>query len=181
MHNQPPGEGGISPHFKSLQGHSEPWRLCNRIWWRLEVLIWVGGCDHLCRKVDGILVPYTAFTLIELHCKIIYTVDSRGFLGVVVCSEFLAHSPSQCQTSPQCINYNGLHSFNSRECPKLIMVREIQKIWATERVSLPEACYKHQTQHPIGFSHSFPEIVKPSNAIQLGRQIWYQNIVCIAR
>ena len=55
----------------------------------------------------------------------------------VPCGE-KAHSPP-CQFSPHCINCDGPHGSNSRDCPKFQMEWEIQKIRATDKVSFLEA------------------------------------------
>ena len=54
----------------------------------------------------------------------------------VSCGQKAYSSP--CQSSPHCVNCNGPHGSNSRNCPKFQIEWEIQKIRATDMVSFLE-------------------------------------------
>ena len=86
----------------------------------------------------------------------------------VSCGE-KAHSPP-CQSSPHCINCDGPHGLNSRDCPKFQMEREIQKIRATDKVSFPEVRHHYQAQHPVSFSRNFVSVLKSFNTTSSSSQ-----------
>ena len=73
------------------------------------------------------------------------------------------HSPP-CQSSPHCINCDGPHGSNSRDCPKFQMEREVQKIRATYKMSFPEAQRRYQAHHPVYFSRNFVSVLKSSKS-----------------
>ena len=66
-----------------------------------------------------------------------------------------AYSPP-CQSSPHCINCDGPHGSNSRDCPKFQMERKVQKIRATDKLSFSEPRHRYQ----VDFSRSFVSVFK---------------------
>ena len=145
---------------------------------------------RICQKVDGKFVPSTTlyFTfnkpslLDRIRCGF-FNVRVRQYVPnplrcfkcqrfghtqeqcmsqaiSVSCSE-KAHSPP-CQSSPHCINCDGPHVSNSRDCPKFQMEREIQKIRCNfQRLGIITRPSTWLIFHEVLFQSSSPPIVPP--------------------
>ena len=76
-----------------------------------------------------------------------------------------AHSPP-CQSSPHCVNCNGPHGSDSRDCTKFHMEREIQRLGPQISCHSPRLGFvtKHSTRsifHGVLFQFSNPPIIPP--------------------
>ena len=144
---------------------------------------------RICRKVDGIFVPST--NLILMFDKPSLPVRMQQYVPNPLCSfkfrrfghtqehcisqaicvscDQKAHSPP-CHSSLCCVNCDGPHGSNSRDCPKLQMEKEIQNIRATDNVSFPDTRCCYQAQHSVDSSHSVVSFIKSSNIISSSSQ-----------
>ena len=74
-----------------------------------------------------------------------------------------SHAPP-CQSSPHCVNCNGPHGSNSRDCPKF------QKIRPQIRCHSRRLGRRYQAQYPVDFSRSSVSVLKSSNSISSASQ-----------
>ena len=70
------------------------------------------------------------------------------------------HEDSQCTSTPSCVNCKGTHPANSKDCPKWITEKEIQKIIATKNISYPEARKIFETSQFATSGKSFAAVAK---------------------
>jgi hypothetical protein len=71
-----------------------------------------------------------------------------------------SHGTLPCQSEKKCVNCKGNHSSSSIDCPKWKEEEAIQKLRASENISIFEARKKYYTMLPPAFKRSFAETVK---------------------
>ncbi len=75
------------------------------------------------------------------------------------------HDSTTCQKDPCCVNCKGSHVSYSRECPKFISEKNIQKIKTEKKISYPEARKLVENSTPLTASgKSFANAVKSQSS-----------------